>query len=523
MLSSEFRSHHERMAPTVRGGLVVRALLTSLFLVLLTALATPALAQTVTGTGFLDAIYVPNRDSDTVSVIDLQTNTVVDTIFLGAFSGPTAGIALEDATKLYVTQQYKNSVAVIDTATNTVIKEIPVGWTPLDIAISPDSTTVYVTSFFSDEVHAIDTTLDAVVAVVDVDGDPATMALPLGLEVTPDGSQLWVSCQQPGEAAVIDTATMTRIGSVSLAGGTPVDVAFNDAGDTAWVVSFRQDGLGVLDVVQKIDTATLAILEEHNSGTDANIGRGAAEVIVDDEDTAFVSNMGPIDYNTFRPVAPHPDYITEIDDKGNTSTILTGGLAPVGIITSWEGKDLYVSNAASNDVSILTRGKKDHTILAVVPVGNFPVTPVTFGKPIPTGAPPAAPPTLVPFATYVQTKMVVDRKGKRKFGVHADFTLGAASDGIDPLTEDVFLSFDGLWYNLEAGTMTWAKNKWSWKGQVTGTKLSIDIKDLGNGVFEIVVHAEPTYVPYIDDPTQVLIRIGDDQGVASWSPCNPCG
>ena len=82
---------HARIA-TIGGGFAGRALLTALFVVLLTVLATPAMAQT--GSGFFDAIYVPNRDSDSISVIDLDTNTVVETIFLGAFSGPTAGVAV---------------------------------------------------------------------------------------------------------------------------------------------------------------------------------------------------------------------------------------------------------------------------------------------------------------------------------------------------------------------------------------------------------------------------------------------
>ena len=456
-----------KIAPMVRSGLTGGALPTALLVVSLTVLATPAHAQT--GSGFFDAIYVPNRDSDSVSVIDLDTNTVVETIFLGAFSGRTAGVALEDATKLYITQQYRNSVAVIDTSTNTVIKEIPVGLVPLDLTISPDSTTVYVSSFVSDQVHAI------------------------------------------------DTATMTIVDSVSLPGGTPVSVAFNDLGDTAWIVSHRQDVWGVIDVVHKIDTATRAILAEHNSGTDPNIGRGAAEVTVDDKGTAFVSNIGETEAFTFRPLPPHPDYITQIDGKGNTSTIQTGGLAPVGIITDFEGTNLFVSNAASNDVSILTRGKKGHTITAVVPVGNFPVTPVTFGKPLRTGPPPAGPGGEISFATFTKTKFEIHGK-KRKIDFDEQFTLGAGSDGFDPDTEAVFVSFDALWYELPAGSMSLKKGKWSFQGKVTATNLKITIQDKGGGVWEIKVDANPTHLPFIEDPSLVLVRIGDDHGTTSWSP-----
>ena len=65
---------HARIA-TIGGGFAGRALLTALFVVLLTVLATPAMAQT--GSGFFDAIYVPNRDSDSISVVDLDTSRLI--------------------------------------------------------------------------------------------------------------------------------------------------------------------------------------------------------------------------------------------------------------------------------------------------------------------------------------------------------------------------------------------------------------------------------------------------------------
>ena len=44
-----------------------------------------------------------------------------------------------------------NTVSVIDTATNTVVATIPVGGNPFGVAITPDGTRAYVTDFTSRE------------------------------------------------------------------------------------------------------------------------------------------------------------------------------------------------------------------------------------------------------------------------------------------------------------------------------------------------------------------------------------
>ena len=79
--------------------------------------------------------YVTNPDSNSVSVIDTATNSVVATIAVGGF-----GVAITpDGTRAYVAGGGFNTVAVIDTATNTVVADIFVGVYvfPSGIAITP--------------------------------------------------------------------------------------------------------------------------------------------------------------------------------------------------------------------------------------------------------------------------------------------------------------------------------------------------------------------------------------------------
>jgi YVTN family beta-propeller protein len=63
--------------------------------------------------------------SNTVSIIDTATNTVVATISVGA--NPFGVSFSPDGTRAYATNQTSNDVAIIDTANNTVISTVSVG------------------------------------------------------------------------------------------------------------------------------------------------------------------------------------------------------------------------------------------------------------------------------------------------------------------------------------------------------------------------------------------------------------
>src|SRR5262252_5455382 len=87
--------------------------------------------------------YITNRNSNTVSVIDTVTNTVIATIPVGL--SPFGVTVSLDGSKVYFVNSNTNTVSVIDTAMNTVIgSPIPVGLTPVGVAVTPDGSKVYV-------------------------------------------------------------------------------------------------------------------------------------------------------------------------------------------------------------------------------------------------------------------------------------------------------------------------------------------------------------------------------------------
>ena len=83
--------------------------------------------------------YVANYGSSTVSVIDINSNTVTTSIAVG--TSPYAVAVTPDGAFVYVTNSGDDTVSVIDTTDNTVVgSPISVGAYPTSIAISSSST-----------------------------------------------------------------------------------------------------------------------------------------------------------------------------------------------------------------------------------------------------------------------------------------------------------------------------------------------------------------------------------------------
>ncbi len=72
--------------------------------------------------------YITNSNDNTVSVINVATNTVTATIAVGA--QPQGVSVSPDGNKVYVANYGSNTVSVINTATNTVTATITVGSQP---------------------------------------------------------------------------------------------------------------------------------------------------------------------------------------------------------------------------------------------------------------------------------------------------------------------------------------------------------------------------------------------------------
>jgi YVTN family beta-propeller protein len=83
--------------------------------------------------------YVSNTSSGTVSAINLDSGEVKR---IETGDRPEGGVLSKDGKELYVPNRESNNITVIDTAKNQAIATIPTGKGPVRIAITPDGSTL---------------------------------------------------------------------------------------------------------------------------------------------------------------------------------------------------------------------------------------------------------------------------------------------------------------------------------------------------------------------------------------------
>jgi YVTN family beta-propeller protein len=116
-----------------------------------------------------------------VTVIDTATDAVTQTVVVEPASSANTvdGIAMSpDGRYAYVSNLGSNSVSVLDTASNTIVKTILVGTSPGGVAVTPDGAYVYVSNQGSNSVSVINAFNGAVIATIPVARPSAISIIP---------------------------------------------------------------------------------------------------------------------------------------------------------------------------------------------------------------------------------------------------------------------------------------------------------------------------------------------------------
>jgi YVTN family beta-propeller protein len=325
------------------------------------AVTAAALAWLIAPTPVL-ALNAYITGSNTVSVIDTATNTVIATVPVGGY-----GVAVTpDGSRVYVTT--RDSVTVIDTATNMVIgSPIPVDTHPIAVAVTPDGSRAYVLGSFG-SVTVIDTTTNTVVP-------PEIITLHQGaggIAVTPDGSKVYAaitfshySCD--GALAVISTVSNTVINHIG-AGCSPGGVAVSPDGSRVYATGELLVNIippMALGVVSVIDTATDTVI------TLVTVGVNPFGVAVSPEGSkVYVTNSGSV---------------SVIDTATNTVVdAIPVGSGPTGLALTPDGSKLYVADTLSNAVSVIDTATNTK-LVPPIPVGQDPIAFGIFIQPVQPG------------------------------------------------------------------------------------------------------------------------------------------
>jgi YVTN family beta-propeller protein len=137
----------------------------------------------------------------------------------------------------YVTDYSQNSVTPIDLASNTAGTPIPVGPSPISVAITPDGKTAYVTTLGSDGVTPIDIATNTTGTPIQISNTPFRVA------ITPDGRTAYVANAGSGSVTPIDLATNTAGTPITLGGSaTGIAIVPDQAPTAAFTASSTSVG-----------------------------------------------------------------------------------------------------------------------------------------------------------------------------------------------------------------------------------------------------------------------------------------
>jgi hypothetical protein len=106
-------------------------------------------------------LWVVNQDDASISIVNAQTGSLVNTLPLPYASGPYGLVFSPDGSAAYVTLQGAGRLVKLNLA-GTIIGDIVVGPQPRGIAMSGDSTRILITRFISPDIHGEVYEIDAV-------------------------------------------------------------------------------------------------------------------------------------------------------------------------------------------------------------------------------------------------------------------------------------------------------------------------------------------------------------------------
>lgn len=267
--------------------------------------------------------YVVNDGSNNVTAFDISTNAITADIPVG--NSPWRVAFIPNGTIAYVTNQNDNDVSVINTTTNTEIGTIPVGLFPTGVAFTPNGKLAFVTNSGETNVSVIDTATNSVIKTIPTGFEPFDVA------VTPNGTTAYVTCQD-GTITVIDVATITVIDPIGVCGPRQTKIV------TAIQAKASSE-------INKVDPITL----------EAGL---AGIAITPDSKVAIVTNE----------FTNNVTFINLI--SGKVIKNITVGSFPTTVRITHNGQMAYVSNALSDDVSVLNV-PAETLLVPSVPVGGI--------------------------------------------------------------------------------------------------------------------------------------------------------
>lgn len=242
----------------------------------------------------------PEDAGKSITVIDAADNSIEKTIGLGESLRPHGIITMPGENLVGVVTDIGNQLSVVNINTGVLEKQISTQQDFSHLLVHhPVKPLVYVTNINSGTVSVINLALDSVVAII------PTSKRAEGIDITPDGAEIWVSNIEENSISVITTKT-NEITARLDTGLQPLRLKFSKDGEQALVSNASDGTVSVYDTKSKKEIATITmpgkknILDKLMYGTPRPVGI----LLHPNGKYAFVSNYAAgrvevLDMNTF--------------------------------------------------------------------------------------------------------------------------------------------------------------------------------------------------------------------------------
>ena len=197
-------------------------------------------------------VYVADWFAERVFVLRATPEGVALEGEIATGKSPSGIAVTADGATLLVANRESDSVSVIDVATRQETRRIPVGTHPFGLTLSPDGTRAFTANVLSDDVSAIDLAAGRETGRVKTGQRPYVIAFAQG------GGSLrgFVTDQYSNTVTAFDPATMQKLGTVDV-GDHPEGIGATRDGRTVVVANWGDNSLSLIDPASLKVTATI--------------------------------------------------------------------------------------------------------------------------------------------------------------------------------------------------------------------------------------------------------------------------
>jgi YVTN family beta-propeller protein len=304
-------------------------------------------------------LYVANQFSNTVTVIDGNTNIIETTIPVDNF--PYDLEVNPYTNRIYVTNRGSNTVSVIDGSTNQRLSNINVGESPVGISVNPSDNRIYVTNLgkeSSSYLSIIDGISNKVTDIVELDG------LFYGVAVNPLTKTIYLSNLKNHTVSVLDEKTKNISNNIKLREQyIPTGININYKKNVIYVANYGSDSISVIDGNTNKINSTIKVGQ---NPVDIVVNPLTNKIYVSNNMDDTVSVIDGLTNKKIKDLSVKPN--NNKNNIGNNDPILdipinlTFPLLANKLSLNPDTNKIYITNTVSNGVMVID-GKTDSVVV----------------------------------------------------------------------------------------------------------------------------------------------------------------